>query len=484
MTDTTSPAGRLGRLEAALAEDLARLNYPPANWVPERSGPDGKPLCDVLIVGAGMCGLTASFALKRLGMTRQRLVDRAPAGNEGPWLTFARMERLRSPKHLTGPAMGLPNLTFRAWFEAEHGRDAWEPLGRIPRTMWAEYLAWYARVTGAVVESGVEMIAVRQAAGCVAVTLRHPEGRSEIIHARKLVLATGRESPGQARVPAALRSEYGAGVLHSSDAIDFATVRGKHVVVIGMAASAFDNAAGALEAGAARVTMLGRSPSMPRINKAKQIVYAGFTFGYPDLGDAEKIAVWSKVFEGGIAAPRESVLRVTKHANADIRLGIEVTACRRSGEHLALQTTAGDMTADLVILGTGFDVDVPGSGSIAFADRLQLWRDRFPRDMSIGDLGTFPYLDAGFRYTTNDTGLSSHVRRLHAFSHVCMVSLGNLANDIPAVSDGAERLARAIAVDLFEDDKSIHWQRLAAYAEPELIGDEVPGLTAWSPPIG
>ena len=33
-----------------------------------------------------------------------------------------------------------------------------------------------------------------------------------------------------------------------------------------------------VEAGAARVTMLGRSPTMPRINRAKQIVYAGFTF--------------------------------------------------------------------------------------------------------------------------------------------------------------------------------------------------------------
>ena len=42
----------------------------------------------------------------------------------------------------------------------------------------------------------------------------------------------------------------------------------------------------------------------------------------------------------------------------------------------------------------------------------------------------------------------------------------------------------AIAVDLFEEDNAHHWQRLADYAEPELLGDEVPGLTAWSPPLG
>ena len=216
MTSADPGLAGLARLEADLARDLQRLNHPPANWVPERPGPDGQPMCDVLIVGAGMCGLTASFALKRLGMSRQRVIDRASAGSEGPWLTFARMERLRSPKHITGPAMGLPNLTFRAWYEAQHGLSAWEPLGRIPRPMWAEYLGWYARVTGAAVENGVTLDRVEPADGGVAVRLVHGDGRAETVHTRKLVLATGRESPGQARIPAALRGEYGRGVSHSS----------------------------------------------------------------------------------------------------------------------------------------------------------------------------------------------------------------------------------------------------------------------------
>ena len=242
---STQPIG-LAALESALARDFEHLNYPPANWVPERAGPDGRPLCDVLIVGAGMCGLTASFALQRLGIARQRLIDRAPAGSEGPWLTFARMERLRSPKHLTGPAMGLPNLTFRAWHEAQHGAQTWEPLGRIPRTKWAEYMTWYARATGANVESGVALDRIERAEGCMAARLVGGNGRTETVYARKIVLATGRESPGQARIPRALQAEHGRGVMHSSDAIDFAALAGKRVAVIGMAASAFDNAACAL----------------------------------------------------------------------------------------------------------------------------------------------------------------------------------------------------------------------------------------------
>ena len=66
-----------------------------------------------------MAGLVASAMLRRLGVDNQLVLDRARAGEEGPWVTFARMRTLRSPKELTGPAMGLPALTFRAFYEAQ-----------------------------------------------------------------------------------------------------------------------------------------------------------------------------------------------------------------------------------------------------------------------------------------------------------------------------------------------------------------------------
>lgn len=120
-------------LEAALAQSLARLNHPPAEWVPELPGPDGRPAADVLIAGAGMNGLAAAFALRRLGIARIRQVDARPARLEGPWLSYARMELLRSPKHLAGPALGLAELTCRAWWEAQDGAAGWERLGFIRR---------------------------------------------------------------------------------------------------------------------------------------------------------------------------------------------------------------------------------------------------------------------------------------------------------------------------------------------------------------
>ena len=56
------------------------------------------------------------------------------------------METLRSPKQLAGPALGIPSLTFRAWFEAQFGRAAWDALDKIPRLQWMDYLRWYRRV--------------------------------------------------------------------------------------------------------------------------------------------------------------------------------------------------------------------------------------------------------------------------------------------------------------------------------------------------
>ena len=151
----------LQALEADLARDLRLLNYPPKGWVPEARAADGRPVSDVIVAGGGMLGLVVSFALRRQGVMRIRTLDRAEAGREGPWVTYARMNTLRSPNHLTGPVFGIASLTFRAWYEAQHGEAAWESLGKIPRGMWMDYLIWYRRVLELPVENGVQVVAIR-----------------------------------------------------------------------------------------------------------------------------------------------------------------------------------------------------------------------------------------------------------------------------------------------------------------------------------
>src|ERR1700685_2205048 len=110
------------------------------------------------------------------------------------------METLRSPKHLSGPAMGVPSLTFRAWYEAIHGAGGWERLGKIPNAVWMDYLTWGRNVLALPVEQGIEVTRVTPTGGLVAVDVRDENGERRL-HARRLVLATGRDGTGGMHIP-------------------------------------------------------------------------------------------------------------------------------------------------------------------------------------------------------------------------------------------------------------------------------------------
>src|SRR6185295_15297188 len=102
MTQISDPGpASLAELEARFRRDLDLLVMPPTkDWLEPRTHPEYGPVLDVAIVGAGMSGLSASFALKCLAVRALSVFDRSPAGFEGPWATWARMETLRSPPEL------------------------------------------------------------------------------------------------------------------------------------------------------------------------------------------------------------------------------------------------------------------------------------------------------------------------------------------------------------------------------------------------
>jgi len=115
--------GTLADLETRILRDLSLTDYPARSWVPSRRYND-QPVLDVLIVGAGQGGLAVTFHLMRERVSNIMLIDQRKEGEEGPWTNFARMLTLRTPKYLTGPDLGIPSLTPRAWYEAKHGADA------------------------------------------------------------------------------------------------------------------------------------------------------------------------------------------------------------------------------------------------------------------------------------------------------------------------------------------------------------------------
>lgn len=460
-------------LEARLARDLEDLCYPPADWVPQQAQA-GEDIADAVIVGGGMCGLVAWFAVSRAGIRNVRIIDRNPAGQEGPWVTYARMETLRSPKTLTGPASGLPSLTFQAWYRAQYGQDAWDALDKIPRPMWMDYLSWYRRVLRIPVENGVTLDRVEPESGLLRLHLSGAAGGSVLT--RKLVMATGRDGTGAPQIPDFVDGLDRAFWAHSSDPIDFAALKGRRVAVVGVGASAIDNAAEALEAGAAEVRHLIRRARMPTINKFMGIGSYGFTCGFAGMSDEWKWRFMRYSFATQTPPPRGSTLRVSRHANAHFHFGKAVVSVRQAGGSVMIRFADGtSLETDFLILGTGFTVDPLSRTEFgAAASDILLWRDVYtpPPGEESRDLGLFPYLGPDFTFRTKRPGRTDWLGHVYCFNYGSTVSLGKTSGDIPAVSIGGEWLGREMARKLYLEDIGRHWQALQDYASPELMGDE------------
>ena len=329
------------QLAADARRDFERMRFPAPNWVLPVDGPDGKPALDVLIIGAGMCGQTLALALARDGVRNARIVDRVPRGREGPWGTYARMDILRSPKHLTGPDLGFPALTFRAWYEAQHGAEGWERLYKVSTADWLAYLLWVRDTAAIAVENGVEAVDVVSATDfrpCRAERRPRPGDRTR---ARSCWRAGGmaRARPAcrcssLARAPEA----GGSRVFHSSDDIDFARFKGGTIGVLGASASAFDNAAVALESGAREVRLFSRRPHLPQVNKSKWDLSVGFFPQLPRPRRRPQVADLHLHFRRADAAAARigAALRPPRRLHAALRRALDrrdPRGRRRHGRH-------------------------------------------------------------------------------------------------------------------------------------------------------
>ena len=476
LSDAAPDASGLAALEQRLRDDFSTLGWPARSWVPPRSHA-GQAVTDVLIIGAGQAGLAAAAALQQLGI-RAVLLDRAPRDFEGPWATTARMETLRSPKELTGPALGLPSLSFRAWFEAQWGRSAWAALDKIPRLQWMDYLRWYRRVTGADVRNEHAVTALRpRADGLVEVDVHSAEGVATWL-ARRVVLATGRDGLGGPQIPAFMHGVDRSRWAHSSDVLDYATLRGLRVGVVGAGSSAMDSAATALESGAASVDLLVRRADLPRINKSKGSGVPGLTHGHYDLPDAWKWRLRHYINVQQVPPPHGSTLRVSRHPNAHFHLGCPVQRVEQQGDALRVATPRGTFVFDFLIVSTGFAIDWLQKPEFAhIAPHVRAWSDRYqpaPGDED-QELADSPDLGPVFEFQQRVAGSCPGLERIHCFCYPAALSHGTVSGDIPAISDGARRLAQGLASLFYREDIAQHFANLQAYAEPELLGDE------WTP---
>ncbi|MFN3447470.1 MAG: FAD/NAD(P)-binding protein [Roseococcus sp.] len=473
MNQTIRPQTGLAALEARVARDLEMLQLPAKEWVPPLAR-GGEPVLDVAIIGAGMCGIAAAGALIFRGLRNIRLFDAAAPGEEGPWVTVARMDTLRSPKTLPGPCFGIPSLTFRAFFEAREGAAAWEALYKIPNAVWQDYLSWLIRVLDLPVAHRTRLLALTPEEGLLRLRLATPEGE-RLLLARRVVLATGRAGAGGLAwpgfVPRELRPERAA---HAYDPIDFARLRGRSLGVIGGGAAAWDNAATALERGAASATLYVRRAQLPQINKGRGSAGPAYLQGWDALDLERRWRLIAYLHDMQAPPPHETVHRALRQPGFRIELATPVEAVRAEGEGVALRLGGAaprEVRHDFLVVGTGFRVDMDAVPELAaFAPHIARWRDRYrpPPGLSRPEMEAFPFLGPGFELTPRGPEAPAELGLIHLMNHGAFASLGSIASDIPGVAEAGERLARAVLRGLVQAEWPAIRAALEAFDEPEL----------------
>jgi FAD-dependent urate hydroxylase len=459
-------------LEAQVCADLAKTAHPSAEWLVPKHGPDGKPALDVLIVGAGQSGLATAFGLMRSQVTNILVLDKAEEGREGPWLSYARMPTLRSPKSFTGPDLDIPSLTYQSWHEARFGEDDWRNLDLIPRELWAEYLVWFRRVVAVPVRNGCEVVEIAPAAGgLLAATVQCAAG-VETIHARKIVLATGQEGMGDWTVPEPLRHLPSSLCMHTGQPIGFDGLSGKQVAVIGAGASAFDNAAMALEAGAAAVHLFCRRAEIQVIQPYRWLTFRGFLRHFCDLDDAWRWRFMRKVLEMREGFPQATYDRCARHVNFHLHESASIEKASEIGDGVELQTPQGKFVADLVICGTGIDMNFAGRRELRHcADNIASWGDRYrpPPGERSPRLGRFPYLADDYALNERIPGQTPWISDIHVFAIASTMSFGASGSSINAMTTAVPKLVHGLTRGLFRADVERHWAAFKAYDTPQAV---------------
>jgi cation diffusion facilitator CzcD-associated flavoprotein CzcO len=462
----------LERLGERVRRELDLLEYPRREWLTPRRAADGARVYDVVVIGAGQGGLACAFGLMRERVTNILVIDQNPLDHAGPWLRFARMRTLRTPKHVTGPDLGIPSLTPRAWYEAQHGTGSWEALGLIPKDDWASYLRWYRQALDIPVRPDTRAGALRYRAdgGFWEVPCTNAEG-ADVVYGRRVVLATGIEGSGQWQVPAMIRDNLPERLYaHTSQDIDFAQLAGKRVAVLGAGASAFDNAAEALERGAREVRVFFRRKKLVTINAYRWAEFVGFLKHHGDLPDADKWRFIVQILRMGQLPPVDTLRRASQHAGFHLHPGAAWRSLGVTGAHIVIETDSGRFETDFVIAGTGFVTDLGLRPELARVEgQIARWADRYvpPAADRQEDLLRHPYLGRNFEFTEREPGAAPYLKYLYNYTFGSLLSLGLGGASISGMKYSNARLIGGITSSLFVEDREEHLQSLHQFAEEE-----------------
>jgi cation diffusion facilitator CzcD-associated flavoprotein CzcO len=455
---------RLEALTRRVHHDLEIMVYPKDPWVFPRDTPDGQHVYDVLIIGAGQSGLALAFGLIRERVANVLVVDRAPKGREGPWITYSRMWTLRSPKHLTGPDLGIPSLAPRSWFEAIYGEAGWEMLDKWPRQAWQDYLDWYREALNLPVRNEVRVDEIRPEGDFLRVVAnRGPGHRGETLYCRKLVLATGIEGMGDWYIPPIVRDSLPrSDWTMCTDDVDSLDWAGKRVAVLGAGATAWDRAADLLELGAKSVAMYMRRKQILTANVFRYTEKAGFLRHFASMKDPDKWRWIQAIFRFGQPPTQDGVDRCAQFPNFILHAGAVWSGLRHL-EGGGIEVTATDGSVEMfdhLFIGAGFSVNPINRPEFAgFAEHIATWADRYapPPDQRDDWLITYPYLNRDLSFAEKVPGEAPYLRNIFCFNYGATVTNAHSGASLSGMKYGIEPLIHGITGALWEEDEPAHF---------------------------
>lgn len=447
----------LEALSKKVVRDFEYINHNLTNWFRYIKAPPKVETYEVVIIGGGMSALSVAGTLVKHNFHNIKIFDENPAGMEGPWATYARMNVLRSGKELPGPALDVPSLSFRSWFEAKYGQEEWETFYYPSQENWMEYLKWYKNTLCLPVQNNSRLVSMTYMDGRFLLEFDYLD-EIIIVAAQRVVLATGRKGFGAANIPSfvdGLPKKYYA---HSSEVIDFTPLQGKKVAVIGCGASAFDAASTSLDRGAESVDLLIRRSNLPRRNEFAKFSHQKYMYAYAHRSDEWRWSCMVNAFKIGTPPPGNAKTRLQQWKNkCRTKFDTAVLSTREHDGRVAVETSRGTEYYDYLILATGFGVNGRLRPELSeMIDHIALWEDRLPPELIDQNpaLGRFPYLSKSFQFTEKTPGEAPYLKFLYCFNYGAALSQGLLSSEIPGLNIGAQRLVEGIITSTFQGDRA------------------------------
>ena len=335
-----------------------------------------------------------------------------------------------------------------------------------------DYLRWYRAALRLPVRNATQLVRIEPDAAPGIHRLHLAMGAP--LMARKIILATGIQGGGQWQVPEWITQALPAQrYAHTSGPIDYAALAGKRVGILGGGASAFDNACFTLDQGVARAEVFVRRAALPRVNPIRHMEQAGIIPRFAALPDADKYRMMASFFGRNQPPTNDTFQRACAHAGFALHLDAPWLGVEEHNEVVVVRTPQGEHRFDFLAIATGLVTDPRLRPELAaLSGRIACWADRYqaPPGQANPVLDAHPYLGPGFELLPRTPDDAAAVHGLFAFNYSALINHGLSAAALSGLKVALPRLARAVADQLFLDDRQAMVEAYLGYDQAEFVG--------------